>query len=385
MEVGEKAVDIEGTVGVKQGDNLGPILFIIVTNAVAETLNKKWKFKTPDLRWHGMKEDGTIDRRTKPSLKNATKWTTKGQQFTITNSFYVDDGAFILLSRADLEAASKLIKDHFRRFGLTVHCGDKRNNETSKTEAMFIAPQGYETQPEDIADIMLNSNEYFGFCDSFKYLGTTFDNKLDDSTDVQKRIKKATAAFGTMSKLLKDQNISTKLRVRAYEATVLNILLFGCESWALKIADRKKLEAFHHRFLRSMLNISMLDVKENHITNENVRRDLGNCYTAHQSMELRRARWLEKLAKMDATRNPRKILVAWMPNPRPLGRPFQSTRKAYALTLENLDLEPDLHSWTPTARDNRQWANRVEEKLSLTPGTYHPYKLRTTQSSYDFA
>jgi hypothetical protein len=37
--------------GVKQGDNLGPILFIFVIQAVSITLDKKWTFQKPDFRW----------------------------------------------------------------------------------------------------------------------------------------------------------------------------------------------------------------------------------------------------------------------------------------------------------------------------------------------
>ena len=56
--------------------------------------------------------------------------------------------------------------------------------------------------------------------------------------------------------------------------------------------------------------IDLRDVKEHGIANEQVREELGNCYSIEQIMELRRARWLEKIAKMDETRGPRKILVA---------------------------------------------------------------------------
>eukprot|EP00980_Cylindrotheca_fusiformis_P022514 scaffold9393_cov93-Cylindrotheca_fusiformis.AAC.1 len=65
---------------------------------------------------------------------------------------------------------------------------------------------------------------------TFKYLGTTFDNTLDDSIDVKKRIQKANGAFAAMAKVLKDRKISTKLRLRTYEATVLNILYLGAKA-----------------------------------------------------------------------------------------------------------------------------------------------------------
>ena len=62
--------------------------------------------------------------------------------FSDLDSYYVDDAAYVFLSRKDIEDASKLIKSHFTRFGLTVHCGDRRSDGNSKTEAMYIPPPG---------------------------------------------------------------------------------------------------------------------------------------------------------------------------------------------------------------------------------------------------
>ena len=73
-----------------------------------------------------------------------------------------------------------------------------------------------------------------------------------------------------------------------------------------------------------MLDITIYDVQEHEITNEQVRKELNNCYTIEQAMELRRARWLEKITNMDETRGPRKMLVAWTPQARSAGRPKQS-------------------------------------------------------------
>eukprot|EP00980_Cylindrotheca_fusiformis_P019239 scaffold6556_cov80-Cylindrotheca_fusiformis.AAC.1 len=169
-------------------------------NAAAETSNKKWNFETPDFRWHGMN-----DRRCKPDLKKKPNYKTAGQKFQLTNSYNADDSAYILLNRADLATASLLIMSRFRRrFGLTVHCGDKRSSKPeSKTEAMFIPGYGRQPTPSDTEDVMLNEHEFFGFCHNFKYLGTTFDNTLDDSIDVKKILQKANGAFAAMAKVLK--------------------------------------------------------------------------------------------------------------------------------------------------------------------------------------
>ena len=56
MKVRKEEVEIKGEVGVKQGDNLGPILFIILIQAVSTTLDKKWNFAKPDFRRHTLKK-----------------------------------------------------------------------------------------------------------------------------------------------------------------------------------------------------------------------------------------------------------------------------------------------------------------------------------------
>ena len=322
-----------------------------------------------------MKSDGS--HKYNPSLRQATKTTTKGTPYSITDSYYVDDTAFILLNRRDLEEASKLIVTHFKRFGLTVHCGDKRNNAESKTEAMFFPAPGQTVTPADTADIMINEHNYFGFCMKFKYLGTIFTVTLNDSADVTERIKKASGAFAVMRRMLTCKSLPERLRVKAYEATVLNILLYGCECWALKESDRSKLEACHHRFLRSILQISMLDVKENSIRNETIREQLG-CHSLHTHMELRRARWIEKIANMPESRNPRKVFITWTPQSRPTQRPQQTIRHGYATTIEkSLNFQDSrMNSWMPTAKSHKLWAKQVEQSLNLPDGTYKPFKLR---------
>jgi hypothetical protein len=121
LRVGEKLEQFLSTSGVKQGDNLAPVLFICVIHAVSNSLDKKWEFTTPDFRWFPNTQGG------KPRGQlRGTNHNNKGTMFSFFKSYYVDDTAFILLSRGEVIAASKLIVSHFRRFGLTIHTGSKR-------------------------------------------------------------------------------------------------------------------------------------------------------------------------------------------------------------------------------------------------------------------
>jgi hypothetical protein len=133
--------------------------------------------------------------------------------------------------------------------------------------------------------------------------------------------------------LLGNKKIPIDIRRRLYQAIVVNIALWGSESWALKEADRSKLEAFHHGCLRKMCGLTMWDVAEKRITNEHVRGMVANSPTMDTLMETRRCRWLSKLSAMEESRSPRRMLGAWC-TARPVGRPQQTIRHAYMYPQE---------------------------------------------------
>ena len=124
-----------------------------------------------------------------------------------------------------------------------------------------------------------------------------------------------------------------------------------------------------------MLHLTIYDVKDDRISNEEVRRRMG-IYPMETILGLRRARWIEKLANMESTRSPRRILHAWMPQARPTGKPNQTTRKALADELRTLGTTSELKTFIPLARDKNSWGEMVEWNLGLAQGTYTKYSRR---------
>ena len=114
----------------------------------------------------------------------------------------------------------------------------------------------------------------------------------------------------------------------------------------------------------------MYDVKDQHMKNRTIRAKMEGIMTTTQAMELRRARWLEKLANMSADRNPRKLLVAWTPTSRLVGGQQQTIRRTFNNTLKKLELSPYLKKWIPVARNREEWARNVESQLGLKHMSY---------------
>jgi hypothetical protein len=248
------------------------------------------------------------------------------------------------------------------------------NKSKSKTEILYIptnCKREYSSFGDEIEDISIDEDRFVSYCSDFKYLGSEIDYKLIDDHDVNKRITKARQLFyAWREEVYQDQDLPVEYRVKLYTALVVNTLLWGCESWALKREHIRRLESFHHTCLRSILRISKLQ----RITNVEIRRRANNALPMETQMELRRCRWLHKISHMPEERIPRQLFAAWHHSSRKRGRPYQTIRHGYSNTLRTLGFTGDdcniLDRWMPLARDTARWAQRVEWKLELAPGSF---------------
>ena len=253
--------------------NLAPVQFLFVVQAAIETMHTNWStmsIQTPDLKYFPSESEGLL----------STHSTRKGTPHLHHNTtLYADDSAFIFLSKADLITGTIFVQKSFAQFGLEVHLGCTNTpNSKSKTEAMYFpayCKNIEETEEELISGrYVIPGNKFVKFTNRFKYLylGTYLaQNPSDDTdTDINESIITASKNFNALGKeLFRNSKISLHICCHLYVATTINILLWGCDTWALRNQlQLNKIEVFHWRCIRKVSGITMHHVKEYEIKNE---------------------------------------------------------------------------------------------------------------------
>jgi hypothetical protein len=378
--------------GVKQGDNMAPILFLFYMQACLETIDlPKFEIRTvADPIEEGRCEANKVliatdcESQVEISCKRAIKckchdcaglasglaWSMESDRKhglttrQLWGSLYADDAGLIFNKRAEMAETLLRLDAHFKSFGLEMHIGRDAFAEggpykDSKTEAMYCPGRGVSYEDADTS-FLPAVNGGVTFTRDFRYLGSIIDDNLKDDKDVDSRIKKATAAFGALSKCVfrrKDVKLSTKKKV--YEALVLSILLYGCESWNLTVKLRNKLTSFHRRCVRRMCRVTVF----NHITTKELLSRL-NLRSLSSYLLVRRLRWLGRMVRMDEHRLPRQLLFCNLDSRRPVGRPQKTYGHAirddlitaYESAPSNILSIIQSESWIGLAMNKASWS-----------------------------
>jgi hypothetical protein len=367
LKVGKEERIIPYSVGVKQGDNMAPVLFLFLMQAMAEVLEKEWSendFDIPQFRHFERIQGGRF---------LGQDWRAKGKLLELYYLLYVDDGSFIFTNRRDMVKANRIIHRTMARFGLIMHIG--RDGKPSKTEAMYHPPslQECQDQPDNTPEeaTYTVADGYVTFTRKFKYLGSWITQDLRDDTDIAVRIGKATAQLYQLVNVWRSKHITTEFKKLLYLQLPLNTALWGAESWTLTVDNERKLQRFHHAAIRKIMNITMFEVEEKRITNRKLRESFDNIRNITEFIKERQLTWLEHVLKMDPKQNTRKLVNAWIQNPRRGGQPQHNLRHSYRKALvaigeiDSDDAKAPFKEWTKSIVDLPQghWRDDVKKRL----------------------
>ncbi|EJK52434.1 hypothetical protein THAOC_28286 [Thalassiosira oceanica] len=103
---------------------------------------------------------------------------------------------------------------------------------------------------------------------------------LEDCEAIRSRIAKANAAFACLVMFFKRKEIKLDYKKKIFEGICVNLLLLGCESWALRVDHIRDLEVWLHTAIRKILGITIYQVMDDHsLKNDTIRKMFGdiNC------------------------------------------------------------------------------------------------------------
>ena len=284
----------------------------------------------------------------------------KGTLFDLFYFLYVDDGAMLFESRKDLIEGTRLIMEHFGRFGLEMHIG--RNGKRSKTECVYFPAFVNKYDEADTSQFAVQDG-FVQFSKQFRYLGSVISFNLSDTADIDARLSQATKAMGALRNYFRCDEVSLHAKRLIYLAIPINLCLWGVEAWALSEKDLRKLRVFHTRSIRSILKISIYEVKDNRIHNSDILNRI-NLPAMDNIIAKRQLRWIGKMARMDEERLPLKMLSCWINSPRPSRRPHTTIRNSMVRSLRLMDPEisnnGNLSEWFHIARERTEWNDLID-------------------------
>ena len=320
--------------GVKQGCVLAPTLFGIFFSM----LLKHAFGNTNEGVYLHTRSDGGLFKLSRMKAETLIRKT------TVRDMLFADDAAIATHTEEELQLLMDRLSQACKDFGLII--------SLPKTN---IVGQVTETKPA----IKIGNYE-LETVSQFTYLGSTITDNLSLDNEINKRIGKAATTLARLStKVWRSKHLTIKTKMSVYSACVVSTLLYGSETWTTYAKQEHRLNTFHLRSLRLILNISWKDK----ITNTEVltRAGLSSMYTL---LRQRRLRWLGHVRRMDDGRLPKDLLYGVLKSGhRDQGRPVLRYKDVCKRDLKALNI--DETSWEKLADDKDEWRTTLHRQLKV--------------------
>ena len=78
----------------------------------------------------------------------------------------------------------------------------------------------------------------------FIFLGSKITVDGDCSHEIKRRLLLGRKVMTNLDSILKSRDITLLTKVRLVKAMVFPVVMYGCESWTIKKAERQRIDAF---------------------------------------------------------------------------------------------------------------------------------------------
>ena len=321
------------TVGVKQGCVLAPVLFNVYL--VAVSMLALAGERRPDLGGVSLRYrfgGGAFNLR-------RLKARTRVSHSVVRDLQYADDAAIVCSNAEELQRELNAQDSAYTRMGLRMNA--------RKTEVMHGAVE-VDPIPVSLGEASLPVTA------NFTYLGSIISSDCTIDKEIINRIGMASTSFGQLrEKVYFNHDLSIQTKMSVYNAIVLAILLYGCETWTVYSRQLKQLDKFHMSCLRQILRITWQD----RVTNNEVLSRCGGL-SLETVIASRTLRWAGHLSRMEETRLPKIVLYSERESgTRPVGRPKKRHKDHLKSVMEKCHIEPN--QFEKLAADRGEWRGAV--------------------------
>ena len=211
-------------IGVKQGENLSPLLFALFINDFEGYLQQKYKgLETLSISVNETFSDYELD-----------------LYFKLFTLLYADDTIILAESAEELQLALDALYEYCQTWHLTVN--------TTKTKVVIFSRGKVRKYPT----FLFGGNELC-VCDEYVYLGTTFNYNNTFKKAINKQVCQAKRALFSMKSKIFLLQLPIDIQLELFDHLILPILLYGSEIWGFD--NISQIETFFLRFCKELLGV----------------------------------------------------------------------------------------------------------------------------------
>ena len=143
----------------------------------------------------------------------------------INNFRYEDDTTFSVESE-EVKRLLMKVKEESEKVGLKLNI--------QKTKIMTSGPiTSWEIDGETVETVS-----------DFSFLGSKITLDSDCSHEIKRHLPLGRKGMTNLDSILKSRDITLPTKVHLVKTMVFPVVMYGCESWAIKYAERQRIEAF---------------------------------------------------------------------------------------------------------------------------------------------
>ena len=281
VRVGSKVSEsFEVKMGLRQGCVMSPWLFNVYMDGVVREVYARVNGMGVKMRVHGESE------------------------WILSQLLFADDTALVAESAEQLQCL-------VREFGRVCERRKLRVN-VEKSKVMSV---GVNVEPS-LPNIMLNG-ERMEVVNSFKYLGSCFSSDGGVKEDVSMRVGEGMRTFGAMKRMWSGRSVTVRVKRELYERVVVPTVMYGSESWGMRVEERDKLDVAEMKCLRSMCGVTRMD----RVRNEVVRERVGVPERLSKRIDRKVLKWFGHVERMGSERMTKRVYMSEVEGNRGRGRP----------------------------------------------------------------